>query len=155
MIESSVCAVPGLKADSITPLESSCVMNSRKKRILTLPSRIKRRPIPLNSSWMLPFEARSLDIDWITSWMHVSTESLLNGVSFERTVKLRGTVGICPVGGSWQKLITLSRVFFSDTALLKVCLLQLLLAQASMWLITTVQCTEKLSGFSPFTIINS
>ena len=97
MMDNSVCVVPGRKADSISPLESSWLINSRKNRILTLFSLMKRRPMLQNSSWMVLLAASSRDIAWITSWMHVSTVSLLKGVSLERTVKLRGTVGIWPV----------------------------------------------------------
>ena len=106
IMESSVCVVPGRKAVSISPLESSMVINSRKNRILTLFSRMKRRPMLQNSSWMVPLAASSRDIAWITSWIHVSTVSLLKRVSFERTVKLRGTVGIWPVGRNSKELTT-------------------------------------------------
>ena len=57
-----------------------------------------------NSNWMLPLAASSRDIAWITSWIHVSTVSLLKRVSLERTVKLRGTVGIWPVSKTKQRM---------------------------------------------------
>ncbi len=49
MIESSERAVSGRKAFSISPVESSVRIKSRKNFILTLPSRKASRPIPLNS----------------------------------------------------------------------------------------------------------
>lgn len=99
MMESSEWVlVPGRKTLSMLPLESKVRRNSRKNRILTLFSRINSLPMPLKSNSMFFFAASDLASAWRTSFTHISTVSRLNGVSLARMVKLRGMIGICPVG---------------------------------------------------------